>query len=297
MTSRAGVGGAPERLRRRCAAVRAGGILAAVLLLAPPGAAALEVAGAMAAPAPRAETGEAADKKAADKKAAEGAGTAGTGGGRVESDPIRIFDADEKVEEPAEREERPRRSVLGTLARTGFWLGLVVAMLCGLVALARKFLPKSMGMFRSPAMELLGRSYLDPKRCVYLLKIGGRMLVVGSAENGLSCLGEIAEREEVEYLAALARNGAGRPKEGRGGFAASMGRRVSRMVEIVRGGGEQVEPGCAELDLDPRFEEDGRADPVPGGAPAEPADRESGDALGQLKEKVESLKARLQTIS
>lgn len=178
------------------------------------------------------------------------------------------------------------RSMLSTLARTGFWLGLVVVLLCGLVLMAKRVLPRSMGMFRSPAMELLGRSYLDPKRCVYLLKVGGRLLVVGSAENGLTCLSEIADADEVEHLTTLTRNGQQAAGGGKRGFAAALGSRLSRLAGMVRRGGEQVEAGAEDLDLAAPGEKYDFADRT---APA--------SGMSELREKVEGLKARLKTIS
>ncbi len=214
----------------------------------------------------------------------------GTGGQMVQ-----IFDPNDSGEKDAagkveagkpEAEPAAPRSTLSSLARTGFWLGLVVVLLCGLMLMAKRFAPRSMSMFRSPAMDLMGRSYLDPKRCVYLLKVGGRMLVVGSAENGLSCLSEITDADEVEHLATLTRNGQEAAGSGRRGFAAALGSRLSKLAGLVRRGGEQVEAQAEDLDLAAPGEEYGFVDRT---APA--------GGMDELREKVEGLKARLKIIS
>ncbi len=214
-----------------------------------------------------------------EKLAATPAGDAGKG------DLIRIFDpADERRAEsdrPRVAAEVKKTSPLSMLARTGFWLGLVVLLMCGLVAAGKKLLPRSMGMFKSPAMELVGRSYLDPKRCVYLLKVGGRMLVIGSAENGLRCLSEITEQAEVEHLAALSRNGQRAAESGgkRGGFAAALKRRLV-CPETATGRWSARAAGAVGGDAGGDVEVDAQA-----------------TGLRELKERVEGLKARLRTIS
>lgn len=223
---------------------------------------------------------------AAEKKAGPGASAKREAGGGV----IQIFKskdaADKAATEKAKSQPAPRPSALSTLARTGFWLGLVVVLLCGVMLLAKRFLPKSMGMFRSAAMEMVGRSYLGPKRCVYLVKVGGRMLVVGSAENGLSCLSEITAPDEVEHLAALARSDGGGARSAGRGFAAALGQRISGLAGMVRRGGEQVEAGDQDLDFEEPEREYEFAGPARGAG-----------GLDELREKVEGLKARLKTIS
>jgi len=134
----------------------------------------------------------------------------------------------------------PKSSALSMVARVGFWLGLVIALICGAVALARKFMPRTAAWGQSQTAELVGRTFLESKRCVYLLKVGNRVLVVGSAENGLSSLGEITEKSEVDYLACLAR-GKLAPEPGReSGFSKLLGRRLSRLVGLAREGEEQI---------------------------------------------------------
>jgi flagellar biogenesis protein FliO len=215
---------------------------------------------------------------------------------RGDADVIRIFAADEsKAGQPAEAEVKQTNpksgGALSMLARTGFWLGLVVLLLCGLVALGKKFLPKSMGMFKSPAMELLGRSYLDPKRCVYLLRVGKRMLIVGGAENGLCALGEIVEIEEVEHLTALASNATSKSEGHKGGFAAALGRRLSGVPGFSGAPAARAAlPGIAEDSNSQDSDEDATRRPV--GI----ASRAAG-GLDELRERVEGLKARLRTIS
>lgn len=230
---------------------------------------------------------------AAEEKLPPKASSARRSSGKAEV--IRIFAADENDGRRAvesEKKLKPKAGgALSMVARTGFWLGLVVLLLCGLVVLGKKFLPKSMGMFKSPAMELLGRSYLDPKRCVYLLKVGKRMLIVGGAENGLCSLGEIVELEEVEHLNALVSNGESKSGASQGGFAAALGRRLSGVPGFSGAPAARAAlPGIGEdLSSDARDEDATRR-------PLGIASRAAG-GLDELRERVEGLKARLRTIS
>jgi flagellar biogenesis protein FliO len=61
-------------------------------------------------------------------------------------------------------------------------------------------------------LELLGKLPLDPRRAVYLVRIGKLVYVVGASEGGLVRLGElpadevpIAPPDEVGFRAVLAR--------------------------------------------------------------------------------------------
>ncbi len=211
----------------------------------------------------------------------------------AESEYVRVFDKPGAVpaKKPVAKIAKSEGGALSMLARTGFWLGLIIVLLCGMVVLARKFLPKSMGMFKSPAMELVGRSYLDPKRCVYLLKVGKRVLVVGGAENGLSCLGQIDKDEEVEHLMALASNGAPKGESKARGFAAALGRRLSRLPLTAAASKEDEAALLTASSEEGAIAEEAQV-PVPmptrGGAVG---------GLDELRNRVEGLKARLRAIS
>jgi flagellar biogenesis protein FliO len=89
-------------------------------------------------------------------------------------------------------------AVLGGL----FWLGLLAL---------KRFVPGGRQLFASPAMEILGRSHIDPRRYVALVRVGRRLLVVGVGPDTMAPLTEIGEEAEVAELLATAR-----PKTERG---------------------------------------------------------------------------------
>jgi flagellar biogenesis protein FliO len=153
---------------------------------------------------------------------------------------INLYDEGDRAGAPEKRATPPKSSALSMVARTGFWLGLVIALICGLVALARKVLPKSAAWGQSQTAELVGRTYLEPKRSVYLLKVGNRVLVVGSAENGLSSLGEITDRTEVDYLTCLARGRLAVAPGRKSDFSRILGKRLARLVGLAKDSDEQL---------------------------------------------------------
>jgi flagellar biogenesis protein FliO len=82
----------------------------------------------------------------------------------------------------------------------GWYLGmagiaLVLAVVGGFCALARRFLPLS----GSGGVQIVGRVSLSPKHAVYLLRAGRRVLLVGTGPNGApSLISELDEGPEIE---------------------------------------------------------------------------------------------------
>ena len=69
---------------------------------------------------------------------------------------------------------------------------------------------KKNGGFGSPtapieAIELLGKRYVDPRQTIHLVRLGTRILVIGSTPGGLQPLAEVTDPVEVDYLAGLCR--------------------------------------------------------------------------------------------
>jgi flagellar biogenesis protein FliO len=64
----------------------------------------------------------------------------------------------------------------------------------------KKYMPGGKQLFACPGMELLGRTHLDQRRYLALVKVGARVLVVGVSPDSLSPLAEIADGEEVKRI-------------------------------------------------------------------------------------------------
>ncbi|QDT17628.1 FliO/MopB family protein [Alienimonas californiensis] len=86
--------------------------------------------------------------------------------------------------------------------------------------------------------EVLARVKLEPRASMHVVRIGGRVILVGSAADGLTALGEIDDPVEAEALAAacrvqaprtLRRAGVGRDA-GRESFRTLFGRAAARVA-------------------------------------------------------------------
>ncbi|MEN9579351.1 MAG: hypothetical protein RJA70_2360 [Pseudomonadota bacterium] len=75
--------------------------------------------------------------------------------------------------------------------QTGITLLGVIALAWGLLFAGRRF---GMPQLRGP-MELLGRLPLDQRRAVCLVRVGEKVLILGSSEAGISKLGEMPQSE------------------------------------------------------------------------------------------------------
>lgn len=69
----------------------------------------------------------------------------------------------------------------------------------------RKYLPGGKQLFASPSMEVLGRTHLDPRRYISLVRVGRRILVVAVSADGITSLSEITDGAEVAELLEDAR--------------------------------------------------------------------------------------------
>lgn len=89
------------------------------------------------------------------------------------------------------------RIFLGVVALTGLFVGVL--------ALVRRFLPGRSQVFNCAAMEVLGRSFLDSRRSLALVRVGARVLVLGVAPERLDMLAEVSAPDEVEEILRQAR--------------------------------------------------------------------------------------------
>jgi len=86
-------------------------------------------------------------------------------------------------------------------------LVIVVGLILVLARLLRRHTPMFSQSLPSDALEILGRRVVDPRQAILLVRIGSRILVVGSSPNGLNALGQIDDAVEVDVLAGLCRRG------------------------------------------------------------------------------------------
>lgn len=116
---------------------------------------------------------------------------------------------------PAAGAPSPVTGALPRSSEPGAWpLGLdvtakliaVIALIYATAAVARRYLLRSPGLTRT-AVRVLETTSLAPKKTVYVLEVGGRVLVVGASESSLSTLAEFTDPDEVAGLVASTRTG------------------------------------------------------------------------------------------
>lgn len=75
-------------------------------------------------------------------------------------------------------------------------LGAVLLLMYGLVyALKRFVMPGAAGAHQQVAIDIIGRRVLQSKKSVVVMKVAGKVLVVGMTEHGMQTLAELAEED------------------------------------------------------------------------------------------------------
>lgn len=93
---------------------------------------------------------------------------------------------------------RPTSLVAGSLAA-------VLGVLALVVWCTRKFAPPGMSALPKEVLEPLGRAVLPGQQAVQLLRLGGKLLLIGQRDGSLATLAEISDPAEVEHLLVLCR--------------------------------------------------------------------------------------------
>lgn len=104
----------------------------------------------------------------------------------------------------APRQEGDRTGTETSVSGFGFYLVLYLFLLIGFLwgglYLVKRYLPGGRQLFSSPAMEILGRTHVDPKNYLAMVRVGTRLLVVGVGPDGMRTLCEIGDESEVTEM-------------------------------------------------------------------------------------------------
>lgn len=101
----------------------------------------------------------------------------------------------------------PRGGLLEGWQQTCVALAIVLVVLLLLRTLLKRLARPARGGPRGGAIEVLARTAVPPRQQLLLVRVGRRLLVVGSSPAGLSTLAEIADPEEAAELADAAMGG------------------------------------------------------------------------------------------
>lgn len=96
--------------------------------------------------------------------------------------------------QPADRSESPVLKTLGSLA-------VVMGIFSIVVYFVRRTRGKSGHMLPTEVLEVLGRTSLNNRHYLQLIRLGDRLLLVAVSASGANTLSEITQPEEVERLA------------------------------------------------------------------------------------------------
>jgi len=80
------------------------------------------------------------------------------------------------------------------------WLLLVVGLVLGSAWTIKRFMPRTSAMFSSEYLKILARTYVGTRQAICLVKVPGKLLVVGSTQQSLRTLAEIDDPAEVERV-------------------------------------------------------------------------------------------------
>jgi flagellar biogenesis protein FliO len=118
--------------------------------------------------------------------------------------PRPITPAAPRITPPAAENSRPASST-GGLSTTIVALAMIVIAILTAGKLWKKHGPFVAQGLPSEALEFLGKRHLDPRQTIYLMRLGARILVLGSSPAGLNTLAEVTDPIEVDRLAGLCR--------------------------------------------------------------------------------------------
>jgi flagellar protein FliO/FliZ len=84
-------------------------------------------------------------------------------------------------------------------------LAVVICLILILARIFRRHAPLFSQALPAEALEVLGRRFVDQRQSIVLLRIGSRILVVGSSAAGLQGIGELTDPVEVDLIAGMCR--------------------------------------------------------------------------------------------
>ncbi len=98
-----------------------------------------------------------------------------------------------------------KASSAGSVWTTIGSLAVVVFLILIIARSWKKHGPRIGGQIPSEAVELLGKKHIDARQSLHLVRLGSRILLLGSSAGGLRTLAEITDPVDVDFLAGVCR--------------------------------------------------------------------------------------------
>jgi flagellar biogenesis protein FliO len=138
--------------------------------------------------------------------------------GEASSPPRRITPPNRPLR-TASKSGEPRKPTTGSFWQTLLVLGGIVAVILLGAKYLRKHGPRLPGGIPNDALEVLGKRAIDRGQLIYLVRLGSRILIIGSSSGGLQTLGEVTDPVEIDFLSGLCKQPAQSSKVAQGFFA------------------------------------------------------------------------------
>ncbi len=100
---------------------------------------------------------------------------------------------------------RQSRSGVPSVFSALFYVVIICAIFFFVIYLFKRYVPGQRQFFNHPALEVLGRTHLDQRRFVSLVRVGRRVLVLGVTADEITPLTEIDNELEVTEILEHAR--------------------------------------------------------------------------------------------
>jgi flagellar biogenesis protein FliO len=104
---------------------------------------------------------------------------------------------------PASKSSQKSSSGSGSPWKTFGALAFVLALIFVGAKLWKKHGPGIAAGLPAEAIDVLGKRHLNSRQSIHLIRLGSRILVLGSSAEGLRTLAEVTDPVEVDYLAGL----------------------------------------------------------------------------------------------
>ena len=102
--------------------------------------------------------------------------------------------------------QRPRRSSAAQIFWVIIYFMIVMGIFVGILYLIKRYMPGASKVFAHPGVEILGRTPLDARRYLALVRFGRRLWTVGvSPEGGIQGIGEVSDSSEVTEIMETSR--------------------------------------------------------------------------------------------
>ena len=126
---------------------------------------------------------------------------AGSASGESRMIPPKGSDTSSRGPTTGPRASQGQRPAAGDWWSTLGGLAAVLALIFIAARLLRKNMPGAEAALPAHVVQVLGRKSLDYRHTIHLVRLGSRLLVLGSSQEGLRTLSEITDPVEVDCLA------------------------------------------------------------------------------------------------